>query len=240
MVNILICNGSHQESQDLREMLLKYSGDRLKATIFYEDKEAFFFYLEEHGSQQNIVIIDLDFCEDGLKVAQKAKILNPWSEIIFLWKAGNWNMEVYNVDHVYGLERPLSAEKLEVAINRALDKIEENQNTLFPIKKKGLVYAVPIREIQYLEQDRRLIHIHTEDEIHSIYVKFSEIEKYRTDYFARCHSSFAVNFFFVKLMSEQHFILNNGRKIPISRSRKHETEEAYKAFITRQPIPSSK
>ena len=139
MVNILICNGSPQESQDLREMLLKHSGDRIKATIFYEDKEAFLFYLEENGSQPNIVIIDLDFCAEGIKIAKVAKTLNPWSEIVFLCKAGNWTMEVYDVDHVYGLACPLSEEKLELAINRALDKIDENQNTLFPIRKKGIV-----------------------------------------------------------------------------------------------------
>lgn len=239
MVNILICNGSQQESQELREKLLQCCNDRLKATIFFEESDTFLFYLEEHRAEPNIVIIELEFCKNGLKIADKAKELNPWSEIIFLSKNGEWTTDVYNVDHVYGLELPLSDEKLKEAIHRGLEKIDEKRNTLLPIKKKGTIYAVSLKEIQYLEQERRMIHIHTEKEIHSLYIKFSEIEKYRTDYFARCHNSYAVNFFFVTLMADQHFIMKCGKKIPISRSRKHETEIAYEDFITRQPIPSS-
>ena len=239
MVNVLICNGSQKESDELREKILECCSDRISATIFFQDKDTFLFYLEEHKVEPSIIIIELEFCREGLKIAQKAKALSPWAEIIFLCTKGKWTTEVYDVDHVYGLECPLSEERLELSINRALSNIDEKRNTLFPVKKKGTVYAIPIKEIQYLEQNKRVINLHTKDEIHSLYVKFSEIEKYRTDYFARCHSSYAVNFFYVKAMTDQHFMMKCGKKIPISRSRKHETEEAYTAFITRQPIPSS-
>ncbi len=237
MVNVLICNSSLQESEELRQKALQCS-DRIKSVIFFEEKDTFLFYLEEHRSEPSIIIIELEFCKDGVKIAQKAKSLNPWAEIIFLCTKGKWTTEVYNVDHVYGLECPLSEEKLQTAINRALDKIDDKRNTLFPIKKKGIIYAIPIKGIQYLEQDRRMIHVHTEEDTHSIYVKFSEIEKYKTDYFARCHNSYAVNFFYVYSMTDQHFMMKNGKKIPISRSRKNETKEAYEAFITRKPISS--
>ena len=238
MVNVLICNGSHQESQELREKTINCCRDRVKAVILFDEKETFLFYLEEHISEPNIIIIGLDFCKDGLKIAEKAKALNPWSEIIFLCNNGRWTMDVYNVDHIYGLECPLSEGKIKIAITRALDKIGKNQNSLFPIKKKGITYALHIKDIQYLEQDKRVIHLHTDGEIHTIYVKFSEIEKYRTDFFIRCHSSYAVNFLFVKSMTDQHFIMKNGKKIPISRSRKDETRKSYEAFISREPVPS--
>jgi DNA-binding LytR/AlgR family response regulator len=238
MVNVLICNGSLKESDELREKILQCCSDRIKATIFFEDKDAFLFYLEEHRVEPSIIIIELEFCREGLKIAQKAKDLSPWAEIIFLCTKGKWTTAVYDVEHVYGLECPLSEEKLELAINRALSNIDEKRNTLFPVKKKGTVYAIPIKEIRYLEQDKRVINLHTKDEIHSLYVKFADIEKYRTDYFVRCHSSYAVNFFYVKSMTDQHFMMTCGKKIPISRSRKNETKGAYEAFINRQPIPS--
>jgi hypothetical protein len=90
MVNVLICNGSLKESNELREMILQCCSDRIKATIFFEDKDTFLFYLEEHRVEPSIIIIELEFCREGLKIAQKAKALSPWAEIVFLCTKGKW------------------------------------------------------------------------------------------------------------------------------------------------------
>lgn len=231
MVNILICSGSYQEAEEIREKALHHYMDQIKAVIWFKEKEALFFHIEECTSERSILIIEIEFCNDGIKIAEKAKSIDPWAEVIFICKKDKWTLDVYEVDHAYGLEYPLSDEKVKCAINRTIDRIDEKRNTLFPIKKKGIIYALDIKKIQYLEQEKRKIHIHTEGEIHSVYVKFSDIEKYKTDYFARCHSSYAVNLYFVLSISESHFMMKNGAKVPISRSRMRETREIYEAFI---------
>lgn len=236
MVDILICNSSLKVSEELHHKALECYSDRIKAAIIFEDNDTLFFYLEEHNPEPSILIIELEFCKNGIEVAERAKKINPWLVIIFISNDDKWKMEVYDIEHVYGLEYPLTIEKLKIAITLALNKIDEKRNTLFPIKKKGIVFAIPVKEIQYLEQDRRMIYIHTEEEVYSLYVKFSEIEKYKTDYFTRCHNSYAVNLFYVNLMSDLFFIMKCGRKIPISRSRKNEAKAAYEAFLSRKPV----
>lgn len=236
MVNILICSESLQESEEIRQKVSHCFSEKIKATIFFEEKDTFLFYVEEHSPEPSIIIISLDFCKGGLKIAEKAKMLSPWAEIIFLCMKGHWTLDVYDVEHIYGLECPLSDQKLEIAIKRALEKIEDKRKTLFPIKNKGIICAVPIKEIQYLEQDKRIIYVQTVEARHSLYIKFTEIEQYKTDYFIRCHNSYAVNLLYVQAMVDSHFIMKNGKKIPISRSRKSDAQKAYEAFISRKPI----
>lgn len=137
MINVLICNGSIEESQDFRNNILKCCGNRVNGIIIFEECETFLFYLEEHKTDANIIIFELGFCKGGLKIADKAKELNPWSEIIFISHKGKWFLDVYDVEHVYGLEYPFTEEKLEIGLKKALDKIDENGKVLFPVKKKG-------------------------------------------------------------------------------------------------------
>lgn len=234
MPNILICNRSREESEFLGNKALSYYSQEIGSVIIFETGEALLSYLEERIPEPNILVVELGFCKDVLKTANKAKEINPWTEIIFLCNNGEWNLEVYEVDHVYGLACPYSDEKLEAALKRAMGKIGENHKTLLPVKKKGIIYPINIREIQYIENDRRTINIYTEGQCHSLYLKFSEIEKYKTDYFVRCHNSYAVNLFYVRAMEDFNFVMNCGKNIPISRSRRMEAREAYEVFITRE------
>ena len=34
--------------------------------------------------------------------------LNPWTGVIFYSESGEWDLKVYEIDHAYGLECPLS------------------------------------------------------------------------------------------------------------------------------------
>jgi DNA-binding LytR/AlgR family response regulator len=194
------------------------------------------FYLEENDSKPAVLMIDLCFCRDGIGLAHKAKQINPWLQVIFLINSGDMTLDIYDVDHVYALEEPLNPKKLKAAFHKAVQKIDENRRELIPIRKRGVTYAIPLKRIEYLEKDRRLVHIHMGVVKHSIYAKFEDMKKYKTDYFVRCHNSYVVNLIHVDTMEEQHFIMKNGRKIPISRSRSQEAKETYLAFLMREPV----
>ena len=239
MLKILICDDSPKEADELRAQVMECCGDRIQAIISFQKKDALNFYLEENDSEPAILMMDLKFCEGGIELAKKAKELNPWVQIIFLINQGAMSLDVYEVDHVYALEEPLNPEKLKAAFHKAVQKIDENRRELIPIRKRGVTYAIPLKKIEYLEKDRRLVHIHMGVVKHSIYAKFEDMKKYKTDYFVRCHNSYVVNLLHVDTMEDQHFIMKNGRKIPISRSRSKEAKETYLAFLVREPVESA-
>ena len=233
MLKILICDDSPKEAEELKEKIVECCKDRIHSIYLFQNEDPLKFYLEENDSEPAVLLIDLCFCQDGIGLARKAKQLNPWLQVIFLINSGDMNLDIYDVDHIYALEEPLKPEKLKAAFLKAVQKIDENKRELIPIQKRGITYAVPLKKIEYLEKDRRLVHIHMDAEKHSIYAKFEEMKKYKTDYFVRCHNSYVVNLIHVENMEDQHFLLKNGRKIPISRSRCKEAKDAYLAFLMR-------
>lgn len=239
MINLLFCNDSSQEIEKLRGQSLGFSSDLINEVILFKKEDCLFFYLEEHSPEPSILMIQIAFAENGIEIAKRAKEINPWVEIIFVCYKDKWTPEIYEVEHAYCLEYPFTRERIENSIDHAIEKTEEKQITLLPIKKNGATIALPVNEIIYFEQERRILHVHTEMETHSVYLKFSDITKYRTDYFLRCHNSYAVNLFFVKCMTDVYFEMKNGIKIPISRSRKHEVKTTYEAFITGEIIITS-
>jgi two-component system response regulator LytT len=236
MLKILICDDSPKEGEALRDEILKCCGDRVGSVSLFQKKESLKFYLEDNDFEPAILMIDLNFCKDGIGLAEKAKQLNPWIQIIFLVNQGNMTLDVYDVDHIYSLEEPLNLEKLKVAFQKAIQKIDENRRELIPIRKRGITYAIPLKKIEYIEKDRRLVHLYMGAAKHSVYAKFEDLKKYKRDYFVRCHNSYVVNLIHVENMEDQHFLLKNGRKVPISRSRCKEAKESYLSFLMRSPL----
>lgn len=235
MPNILICNSSKEKSYDIASKVQDYCGDQVKSVICFDKGEALLSYLEENNPESSILFIDLGFCKDGLRIAELSLRVNPWTVILFSADNGKWDLNVYKIDHAYGLEYPFSKEKLRIAIDKAIEKIDKVKSTLIPIKEKGIINPVNLKEIHYLEQYRRVIYINTEKQ-YRVYAKFSEINNYQADFFVRCHNSFVVNFLYVRGMEECYFLMKDGKKIPISRSRRNQAREEYEAFITRGPL----
>jgi DNA-binding LytR/AlgR family response regulator len=233
MPNILICNNSKEKSEYIASKIREWCVSQIESIIYFENEEALLSYLEESNPEPSILVIDLEFCENGLRAAERSKRINPWIGIIFYSENGKWDLRVYDIEHAYGLDFPLSKDKTAVAVKKALEKIDKAKIDIFPVKEKGIIHPVNIKEIQYLEQDRRVIHIHTEAQAYSVYVKINEFEKDKREAFIRCHNSFVVNFCFVRGMGDFFFTLINGERIPISRSRRNQAKEAYEAFISR-------
>lgn len=231
MPNILICNNTKEKCQELAREILKHCSSEMKSLQYFTKEEALLSYLEESNPEPSILVIDLKFAQDGVQVAQKSIKLNPWTGVIFYSESGQWDLKVYEIDHAYGLKDPLSSDKL----TRAIDKIHEIKSNIIPIKEKGVIHPVEIKTIQYLEQDRRLIHIHTVEQAYSVYIKFDDFDRNQRHSFIRCHNSFVVNFLHVKGMQEFYFLMKNGDTIPISRSRRSHAREEYEAYISRQP-----
>ena len=64
--------------------------------------------------------------------------------------------------------------------------------------------------------------------------KIQEIEeRIASEDFVRCHTSFLVNFSYVKECTKKKMLLENGKIVDISRSYWKKTEEAYVEWVKR-------
>lgn len=170
-------------------------------------------------------------------VAQAAKLLeiNPFAQVIFISSYKNFSLDVYNVKHIFFLEKPIKESKLIKALTRAGTNLKKIQSKALPIITRTSTLMVPINEIVYLEKDRRKINVFTIRKAvpYSFYGKFSDIEIYRTENFCRCHNSYDINLNYVRERSGNSFFMSNGTKIPISRNKFQATKAQHDEFLQR-------
>ncbi|MBC5625749.1 LytTR family transcriptional regulator [Clostridium sp. NSJ-49] len=76
------------------------------------------------------------------------------------------------------------------------------------------------------------IDIHTNSEKITLRKKISEIEKILpSEYFIRCHRSYIVNVKYIKAIIKNNVLLVSGLKIPISRGKYKEVNDAFINYI---------
>ena len=87
------------------------------------------------------------------------------------------------------------------------------------INVKNYVDRIKIDSIVYIETDRPNILIYTHDNMYSVRMSISKIEKMISEYgFFRCHNSYIVNLKLVESMNGSTLGVN-GKDIPISKYR---------------------
>ena len=143
-----------------------------------------------------IIFIDVHAGKlDGIEIAGKMKRSIPTAQIIFLTEAGKYTPDVYEVEHVYLIDKQTaSREHLEKALRKAADRIDAG-NTYFECIVNRRRHYVPYSSILYFENIKRKITIHTDkpgEEI-SFYETMARLEDKLPDHFVRCHNSFIVN-----------------------------------------------
>ena len=120
--------------------------------------------------------------------------------------------DVYDAPHVYFLKKPIDKDKLK----KALDKMINYDQTL-KVKAAGRESFVNLSEIIYLESDKRLVHIVTENKIYNTYAKLDEFDFLSQKGFVRIGKSTIVNKAFIKEKTRETVILTNGEEKLISR-----------------------
>lgn len=87
-----------------------------------------------------------------------------------------------------------------------------------PESRKG-DSVVLLKDIYYIESQKRVINIHYYDGFSTYYYKLDEVEKKLKNNFLRTHQSFIVNLDKVKKLVNDGLLLYGGTIVPISRSR---------------------
>ncbi len=131
----------------------------------------------------------------GSRLSNNLLRLHPDIQIIFFSGYDDYYLDVYNVDHVYFLKKPVDPERLKTALLAAQRQILSLQDKFLTIANKQGVFRIALQEILFLEKSRRLILVHTADgEVFKTYGKFSDFEDSLNSLFFQCHTSYIVNF----------------------------------------------
>lgn len=233
MVRIAICD----DEKVVCNMLMQKVTTQMKNKK--EDFEIDCFANADELLQKNLIydILLLDIQMPGQNGIELAKTLRKDglnSALIFITALKEHVFDVFEVDALDYICKPINEMRLEKTLEKALQKIKTNEDNYLLIKTMNCCKAVKISNIFYCEVINRKIYLYTKDDVIVYYSKLADIIKQLDNRFVRCHRSYLVNMDYLIEYTNRQITLVNGLHVPISRLRYQEFMEAAMQYMKRE------
>lgn len=220
MIKIAICDDESTTCQQIEEMIQKSSltnENKVCIEIFYTGEGLI--RMLESGMEYDFVILDIELdklngVEVGIYIRDKQR--NFHTQIIYISSKETYAMQLFTVQPIDFLVKPIVMEKLINTIKRGMEIISYSEE-IFMCKIGRDHIAVNCKEILYFMSDKRRIRIVCKDGNIEYYGKLSETLKLLPDCFTQIHNSFVINMNALKKSSKDFVIMNNGDYLQISR-----------------------
>lgn len=167
---------------------------------------------------------------DGVRLAKELNARCPDCRIIFLTDYLEYATDVYDVRHSYFILKSQLAQRIGPALTRALEELPRIPSLCF--REKGELHLVRRDSVLYLERRLRKTHVYGSESCYETYEHPKTLlANIAGDSFCQCHQSFWVNLNRVSSLSEDHFRMDNGADVPISRSFQKPVKTRFFAYL---------
>ena len=166
--------------------------------------------IEEGRVQPDMIFMDIKLAEgSGIKTARNVLKFLPSCQIIFVSGYDDYYLDVYEVEHIYFVKKPLDNTYIADAMKKAMDRIDRSRDEIFGFTSKSKMTLLPLKQILYFEKEKRKILVYTIDgKCHEYYGKMDELMSQLNNSFVRCHNSYVVNIGKIMGMDREKFIMS--------------------------------
>lgn len=183
--------------------------------------------LVSKGNSFDIVLMDIGMDGmNGMQAASELRVQGKDCEIIFVTAFSSYVYDAFNVDASNFLVKPVSDEKLFLAMDKAVKRVLKNDNpSVLLIKKGNDILKVRFCDILYCEAIDHKLTIHTHSGIVDYYENIAGLEQKLDEDFFRCHRSYIINLKHVAACEKDTVIFDNGDKALVSRRKANELSQ---------------
>ncbi|MDD3746341.1 MAG: LytTR family DNA-binding domain-containing protein [Anaerostipes sp.] len=224
MIHIAICDDEQLFIQQLSELLKRYSVEtecEMRITTYSDGCKL----VENYDTTIDLVFLDIKMDRmNGLQAAEKIRKIDAKVGIIFLTTLARYALEGYKYQATNYIMKPMKYIRLKSEMDSWLKKhYAQAENPHILVANDHGRYKVFLNTLRYIETFNRNLMFHTEQENILCYKTMKEVElPLLTQGFARCHTSYIVNLFFVKNVEGLEIILISGERLPISQPKRKE------------------
>ncbi len=215
------------EFEKMTEHVFEELGLQVEIDIFYSG-EGFLDYLY-NGHEYNFILLDIELQKkNGVEVGKSIRnvICDYKSQIIYISSKTMYAMELFQVQPLDFLVKPVEKEKLKQVLSRGI-KILNTVQECFEISVGQKSIRIPYNDILFFESSGRKVKIITLKNDEIFYEKLSTIKKQLPSFFLQVHKSFIVNMNCVRTCGYEKMIMSNGVYISISRTYRNEVRQKY-------------
>ena len=150
-VNFAICDDSVVDSNYVKELVTQWANDKkyqFNIDVF-SSAEAFMFHYVEN-KEYDVLLLDIEMGNmDGVTLARQIRKSNKSVQIVFITGYSDYIAEGYDVEALHYLMKPLKKEKLYDVLDRAVNKIKQNEKHLV-LNTFDEMIRIPLHEIIYI------------------------------------------------------------------------------------------
>lgn len=209
-VNFAICDDSVVDSNYVKELVTQWANDKkyqVNIDIF-SSAEAFIFHYVEN-KEYDVLLLDIEMENmDGVTLARQIRKSNKSVQIVFITGYSDYIAEGYDVEALHYLMKPLKKEKLYDVLDRAVNKIMQNEKHLV-LNTFDEMIRIPLHEIIYIDVDRNYVTVHSNKD-YTVKKTLAEIEKELDERFFRIGRSAIINLKYITRVTKTDVYLNNG------------------------------
>lgn len=231
-MRIAICDDEEAQRLLLQKYVEEWAQEnRIQLeTRLFTSGESFWFAWED-DREYDLLIFDIEMGQlSGMELAADIRRKDGEIPILFVTGYDSYMAQGFEVDALHYLLKPLRREKLFAVLdkfNKNRMKKEQEEKLLFRTEQGPL--SLPVSKIWYIEARAHQCILYTEDESHILCASISEMvaSLCRRQEFVRCHRSYLVNVQHISAIVKPELILDDKRRIPVSRSAEKEVNQAF-------------
>lgn len=221
MLHVAICDDEAAFVQHLSQLLDRYAqetGTELKISTFGDGADL----TDPYDPTLDLIFLDIQMgIMDGLRTAQRIREMDGQVSIIFLTTLAQYSLEGYQYQATNYILKPLQYIRLKAEMDKFLARRQKEPDPFVVIANDAGRHRVALRDLRYIETFNRNLLCHTQEQNLISYRTMKEMEAALGDKgFARCHTSYLVNLFYVKGVHKLELTLITGETLPISQPKR--------------------
>lgn len=236
MIRIAICDENFRTLEMLEKMIKGTLGNEVSVSLHNNVFSLTTYVCEERKGIVDAVYIDINAGKNGgISTAESLLKDYPNIKIIFISDDVENAKDIFRINPIYFLTRPYEEEYVKDSLYKIIQIVDEESAELLtignPESRKGKSIVL-LKDIYYIESQKRVINIHFFNGFSTYYYKLDEVEKKLKKNFLRTHQSYIVNLDKVKNLVEDGLLLYGGTVVPISRSRYKDVVSTVRNYLS--------
>lgn len=235
MLFIAVCEDMIVECMNLSKQIhniLTAMGEDVVIKQFLSAEE-----LLNSGEVFDILFLDIKMPGmNGINLAEHLREKGNEGLLIFVTAIANYVFDAYDVEAFQYLLKPVSLEKLQGVLQRAVRKLQGGkQKEFLLVSNHNQMRKIPLKDIVYIESFGRKVIIYGIADKVEYYEQISILEKkLKGKNFVRCHKSYLIHLNYVDTFDKKNICMENGVRIPLAKRRYDIFHKEFMAYLKRE------
>jgi len=235
MLNITLCDDNAIQRGYIKSLVLDWSNRSGVGIITSEFPSADALLFSYDELKPDILLLDVEMPGmNGVELARTLRSRSETVQIIFITGFPDYISQGYDVSALHYLLKPVDPQKLFEVLDRAAKAYGakgEPETVIFRSGTENI--KLKMSGIEYIAALGHTTAVKAGGKTYDLNVSISEAEKMLGDGFIRCHRSYIVGLKYVSSVSGDSVTLDDGTKLPVSRSMRKTVAEEFIRYYRR-------